>query len=66
MKNIKQLDEVDKRILHLIKQRYTYKEISQLVFKSVPAIDYRVRAMKDFYNCETIKELITHIENEVL
>ena len=63
MKAVRQLDEVDKRIIHLLKNGFTYKEISSEVYKSVDTINYRIRAMKDHFQVKSTIQLISIVED---
>lgn len=66
IEKLKYLDETDKRILKLISNGYTYKEISREIYKSVEAIKKRISCMKQYYNCTNIPHLIAHCtENEL-
>lgn len=58
----KELDDTDKKIIEHIRSGLTYKEMASKVHLSVPALKYRIRVMKEEYNCKTVPQLISCLE----
>lgn len=61
----KKLDETDKKILNLISEGKTVKEIAWKVGKSSRHIDYRLKVMRKYYQCANIPQLIVKLQNEL-
>lgn len=67
IEKLKYLDETDKKILELITQGKTYKQISFTVGLKFHAIDYRVKQIRKMYNCPSTPALIAKlVETDVI
>jgi DNA-binding CsgD family transcriptional regulator len=63
----KKLDDVDMKILELMSQGYTFKEIAPRVHITMPSVVYRVEEMKKYYGCKNSPHLIAYaIDNGIL
>jgi DNA-binding NarL/FixJ family response regulator len=60
----KSLDDKERRIISLIRNGRTIKEISPLVYLSPSAIGYRLRELKKHYKADSTHHLITILITE--
>lgn len=54
----KQLDEKDKEILKLLGEGETVKRIAWKAGLKPTQVDYRIKAMKKHYNCNSLPQLL--------
>lgn len=63
----RELDDKDRKIIKLVMRKTSYRKISAIVFLSEAGIKRRVKQMKDYYNCGSTSDLISHlIDNGLL
>jgi len=61
IEKLKYLDETDKKILELITQGKTYKQISFTVGMKSFAVAHRIRVLKKHFRCESVPHLIASL-----
>lgn len=61
----KELDEKDKEILKLLGEGKPIKSIVFTIGLKKTQIDYRIKAMKKHYNCNSLAQLILTLHTEV-
>lgn len=61
----KELDETDKKIVLLIREGKTFKEIAGEVYLSVHTIKVRVREMKEENDCKNVAQLVYKLKDEL-
>jgi len=61
IEKLKYLDETDKKILELITQGKTYKQISFTVGMKSFAVAHRIRVLKKHFRCESVPHIIADI-----
>lgn len=52
------IDEKDKEILKKLQDGLTYKQIAACLFMSIHTVKYRVKSMKERFDCTTISNLV--------
>jgi hypothetical protein len=59
-------DDKDKQIIKLCIKRVSYEKMTRIVFLSVDGIRKRIKVMKDYYQKDSLPELIDHLVDENL
>jgi hypothetical protein len=59
-------DDKDKQIIKLCIKRISYEKMTRIVFLSVDGIRKRIKVMKDYYQKDSLPELIDHLVDENL
>jgi hypothetical protein len=59
-------DDKDKQIIKLCIKRVSYEKMTRIVFLSVDGIRKRIKVMKDYYQKDSLPELIDHLVYENL
>jgi DNA-binding NarL/FixJ family response regulator len=58
---VKELDEIDKKILILLTEGKTAKQIGKAVFKSSRTVEGRLKRIRDAYDCKNTLQLIAKL-----
>lgn len=53
-------DEIDKKILSLLANGYTYQQIGREIYKSSESVKKRLQVLKEYYSCKTNAQLMAH------
>lgn len=60
------IDDKDKQIISLLRRGMTFKEIASLVYLSIDGVNYRLMAMRRYYNCANNVQLVDFLRDEGL
>jgi len=61
----KKLDDIDKKILNLIADGKSVKEIAWKVGMKARQVDYRIKAMRKYYECTSVPQLIIKLQEQL-
>lgn len=60
-------DDKDKQIVKLCIKRVSYEKMTRIVYLSVDGIRRRIKVMKEYYEKDSLPELIEHmVDNNLL
>lgn len=52
------LDSIDRQIIIELSNHTTYRDIAKKIFRSFHTVKWRVRQLKDRFDCETLHDLL--------
>ena len=61
----KELDETDKKIIRMVGDGLTVKEIAYKINMNKRAIEYRISCMKLYFGCKSLPQLILTLGAEI-